>query len=264
MASGRPRNPSLPPSSMITIAGLWSLEHARQAGESTLRGFAADAGVDHLVSVPFGGEPLRKQVYPAFLNLDAVSGAETVAQHDDGAGRGGFGSGWVDQREDQHQLNEPDERTQSRKPHKKGYQPRRDADHRERCFVGHRGGRISCHRRRIRRGQIHAAGAAGGPRFADFRTHNPRGRRLDGARRRWARAPARRARRLRVPVLPPGALAHGARKRDAAARARGPARRARRGGGNAGARRASNIARATTRASSRAASSSAWRSRAPS
>ena len=43
-----------------------------------------------LVSVPFGGEPLRKQVYPAFLNLDAVSGAETVAQHDDGAGRGSW------------------------------------------------------------------------------------------------------------------------------------------------------------------------------
>ena len=140
VASGRPRNPSFPPSSMITIVGLVQLEHARQPGKSALRGFAADAGVDHLVSVPFGGEPLRKQRHPAFLNLDAVSGAETVAKHDDGAGRGAFGSGGPDPHEDQYQLNESDERTQSRKPHKKGYQPGRDADHRGRCFVGHRGG----------------------------------------------------------------------------------------------------------------------------
>src|SRR5688572_20293299 len=59
--------------------GLVGLERAWQPGESALRGFAAHAGVDHAVSVPFGGEPLREQVYPALLNLDAIPGAQTVA-----------------------------------------------------------------------------------------------------------------------------------------------------------------------------------------
>ena len=38
-----------------------------------------------LVSVPFGGDPLREQIYPALLNRDAITGAEAVAKHDDGA-----------------------------------------------------------------------------------------------------------------------------------------------------------------------------------
>ena len=89
---------------------------------------------------------------------------------------------------------------------------------------------------RIRRGQIDAAGAACRPRYADFRTHHPGGRRLDGAGRRRPGAPARRARGIRVPVVSPGAVADRARKRDVAARARGPARCARRRDGNADAR----------------------------
>ena len=71
---------------------------------------------------------------------------------------------------------------------------------------------------------------------ADFRTHNARGRRLDGARRGRTGAPARRARGLRVPVLSPGAVADRAGKRDAAAGARRPPRCARSGAGDAGAR----------------------------
>ena len=98
-----------------------------------------------------------------------------------------------------------------------------------------------------------------GPRYADFRTRNARRRRLDGAGRRRPRAAARRARGLRVPVLPPGALAHGARKRDAAAGARRAPRRARCGARKRWAAWASSIAPGTIRASSRAASSSASR-----
>ena len=61
-ASGRPRRPSLPPSSTITIGGLVRFERARQARESALRGLAAHAGVDDAVPVPFGGESLRSRL----------------------------------------------------------------------------------------------------------------------------------------------------------------------------------------------------------
>ncbi len=88
------------------------------------------------------------------------------------------------------------------------------------------------------------------------------GQRPDAARRGRPRGRAGEPRRLRVPVVPPRAVAHGARERDAAARARRPPRCAGSCAGGARPRRAWPRASVTIRGSSRAASSSASRSRA--
>ena len=74
-----------------------------------------------------------------------------------------------------------------------------------------------------------------------------------------ARAAARRPGRLRVPVLPPDAVADGAGERDAAAGARGPRPMRAVQRGRCSAASAWRSDPATIPGSSRAASSSAWR-----
>src|SRR5689334_8375167 len=66
-------------------ARLVRFEHMRQPCEPALRRFTAYAGVDDAVFVPLGGESLLEQAYPTFLDLQAVAGAQAVAEHDDGA-----------------------------------------------------------------------------------------------------------------------------------------------------------------------------------
>ena len=89
-----------------------------------------------------------------------------------------------------------------------------------------------------------------------------RRRRHHDARRRRARAAARHAHRVRLPVLPPAAVADRVRERARADGDRRRERRAARGDGAARRSRALPSAAITTRRSSRAASSSASRSRA--
>ena len=83
-AIGRARKPSLPPSSRITIARMVQHQRARQAGEAARRGFAADAGVDDLVTVPLLLEPRLQQRHPALLHArQPVAGTDAVAEHED-------------------------------------------------------------------------------------------------------------------------------------------------------------------------------------
>ena len=89
-----------------------------------------------------------------------------------------------------------------------------------------------------------------------------RGQRLDGARRRRAGRGARATRRVRVPVVPPGAVAHGARERDAAARTQRAAAMPARQPGKSWGASGSPAASGTIRGSCPAANSSASPSRA--
>ena len=82
-SSGRPRRPSLAPSSRITMRGCVHGQRARQAGQAAGGGLAADAGVHDLESVPFLRDLLRQQTHPALIDADAVTGAEAVAEHQD-------------------------------------------------------------------------------------------------------------------------------------------------------------------------------------
>ena len=105
-------------------------------------------------------------------------------------------------------------------------------------------------------------GLAGRARFAVGGTRRPRRRGHHRARRRRARASARPAHRLRLPVLSPAPVADGAGER---AGADGDCRRTRRSRGEptrSSPKSGSPIARITIRRSSRAASSSASPSRA--
>ena len=78
---GRPRRPSLPPSSMTTTAGRCSFEGPRQPRQRAAGGLAARAGVDYAVSVPFGFQAVLQQGHPTLLQADPVGRAQAVAQH---------------------------------------------------------------------------------------------------------------------------------------------------------------------------------------
>jgi len=59
------------------------LQRPRQSLEPAGAGFAADTGVDDLVSVPLSLQSLRKQRHPTLLSPDSVGGAQAVAEHKD-------------------------------------------------------------------------------------------------------------------------------------------------------------------------------------
>ena len=124
-------------------------------------------------------------------------------------------------------------------------------------------GRVAGNHRSVRQRQVDAARTARRARFAVGGTRRPRRRGHHGARRGRARAAARPAHRLRLPVLSSAAVADGARER---AGADGDCRRTRRGAPRRRAARRSRARRPqriTIRRSSPAASSSASPSRAP-
>ena len=61
-----------------------NLQRPGQALQAAAGGLAAHAGVDDLVSVPLSLQSLREQRNPTLLRPDAVGGAQTVAEHEDG------------------------------------------------------------------------------------------------------------------------------------------------------------------------------------
>ncbi len=60
----------------------------RQPAARAAGGFAADTGVDYAVPVTLPGQSLFQQGHPGGIHFDAIAGAQAVAEHQDGVGRG--------------------------------------------------------------------------------------------------------------------------------------------------------------------------------
>ena len=59
------------------------VERAAQALDAAVRRFAADAGVDHAVSVTFALQPLLQQRHPALPGDQPVAGRQGIADDQD-------------------------------------------------------------------------------------------------------------------------------------------------------------------------------------
>ena len=71
-----------------------TFECRREAGQTTLSGFAADADVGDGMRIMLGLQALLEQHRPAFFADDAVGGRETIAGDQDDRRRGRFGLGF--------------------------------------------------------------------------------------------------------------------------------------------------------------------------
>ena len=58
-------------------------QHVLETSKTARGGLAADAGINDLESVPFVLHAVRQQTYPAFIDRDAITGAEAVPVHQD-------------------------------------------------------------------------------------------------------------------------------------------------------------------------------------
>ena len=278
--SGRPRRPSLPPSSRMTTAGLCSSQRARQARARAAGGLAADAGIHYAVTVPLRGQPLLQQRHPGRIRPRRRSRRS-------GCRRRPGSTGWRVRTRAARELTaasaSPTQSEHDELPSRRAVterdmsiaQPVLRAEQISKQVSSPEGtltilAEVDL---QIAAGETVAiVGASGAGKSTLLALlagldEPSRGRIwLNGAELTALDEDGRAAVRarhvgLRLPEFSPGALADGDRERDAAARAGGPAERARRGRRGAGARSICRRGASTIRGSCPAASSSASRSR---
>lgn len=77
-----------------------------QPAQGATAGGAADAGIDQHGVVADTVQPLLQQIDPALAGTEAVSGAEAVAQDEEGLGASGLGVGecWRQQQGEQEET----------------------------------------------------------------------------------------------------------------------------------------------------------------
>ena len=97
------------------------LECARQAEQATAGGFTADAGVDYAVRVACLRQTLAQQSHPAAVDIEAVGGAEAVAEHQDG--------GWFSRRCGQAKQDAEDSQEPSKHVRRRRCQESEQADY---------------------------------------------------------------------------------------------------------------------------------------
>ena len=81
--TGRPRRPSLPPSSSTTIAGRCLSSSGLMRARAAAAGFARDARVHDAIIQPLALQALLEQRHPAALARHAVRRGQAVAEHQD-------------------------------------------------------------------------------------------------------------------------------------------------------------------------------------
>ncbi len=84
VATGWPRKPSLPPSSMHDERGLVRVEQPRQTREPAGRRVARDAGIHYLITVTFRLQAILEHRDPRLPGGYPIAAAQGVAHHDDG------------------------------------------------------------------------------------------------------------------------------------------------------------------------------------
>ncbi len=108
-SSVSPRRPSLPPSSMMTIAGWCAARSLGKRAGTVRRGVATDAGVDDLVIVLLPIKALAQQRHPAGAHVHAISGirlSPTTSKVRAAAGNGASQSNNTTVRKSRSQLPE--------------------------------------------------------------------------------------------------------------------------------------------------------------